>query len=119
MLPTSAASRVLVRATRNVVASKTPVRFGGGGHGPRGYEPGGYFLGQPRGSKRAFYWWEPLWYFGYYGMLVSFGVAYAFSPRQSPMEAATVEAHRRLAERGETFGWPFPADYGLVKDSSK
>lgn len=30
-------------------------------------------------------------------------------------EVARLEAHKRLAERGEKFGWPLPADYALVE----
>jgi len=27
------------------------------------------------------------------------------------IQEARIEAHKRLAERGETFGWPLPAGY--------
>ena len=29
----------------------------------------------------------------------------------SPSDAAKIEAHRRLASRGESFGWPLPPSY--------
>ncbi|TPX63272.1 hypothetical protein SpCBS45565_g06709 [Spizellomyces sp. 'palustris'] len=110
--------RTLARASPRAVL--VSVRRGHGhAHAPRGFEPSGYFLGRPNGTKRDWYWWEPLWYFGYYGTFATFFIFQAFSTRPTPTEAAKLEAHRRLAERGETFGWPFPADYGLVKKDTK
>ncbi|KAJ3189806.1 hypothetical protein HDU85_000090 [Gaertneriomyces sp. JEL0708] len=108
---TQALRTLICRQPRTVVQA----RRGHGGHEARGLEPSGYFLGRPAGEKRNWYWWEPLWYFGFYGSFAAFFAFNAFSPRQTPTETAKLEAHRRLAERGETFGWPFPADYGLVK----
>ncbi|KAJ3174288.1 hypothetical protein HDU88_000256 [Geranomyces variabilis] len=100
--------------TAQVAARQSAVRRGHGGSAERGFEPSGYFLGRPN-AKRDWYWWEPLWYFGYYGTFIAFFTVQAFSPKQSITEQSKVEAHRRMSERGETFGWPFPADYSLVK----
>ncbi len=33
---------------------------------------------------------------------------------KSVTELAEIEAHKRLAARGETFGWPLPPDYAKV-----
>ncbi|KAJ1548091.1 hypothetical protein HK096_005340 [Nowakowskiella sp. JEL0078] len=72
----------------------------------------------PKG-KRDKYWWENLWYYGYYGSFVAFIIASFYDPRETPTQAAKLEAHKRLAERGETFGWPLPPDYALVKSEAK
>ncbi|KAI8817393.1 uncharacterized protein EV422DRAFT_570734 [Fimicolochytrium jonesii] len=110
------AARTAALARRNPPSQLQSVRNGGGGHGPRGQEPSGYFLGRPGGQKHTWYWWEPMWYFGYYGAFATFFVFQIYSPKVSVTDAAKLEAHRRMAARGETFGWPFPADYSLVKN---
>ncbi|KAJ3107990.1 hypothetical protein HDU97_002570 [Phlyctochytrium planicorne] len=82
-------------------------------HHEAGSEPGGYFLGEPT-SKRAWYWWEPMWYFGYYGSFVTFVIFSLYSPQKSPTELAKEEAHRRLLSRGESLGWPLPPNYAIT-----
>ncbi|TPX36986.1 hypothetical protein SmJEL517_g00883 [Synchytrium microbalum] len=67
-------------------------------HAVAGEEPSGYLFGETPAQAKKWYWWEPMWYFGY---LLPMGVC----------DAAKIEAHRRLAARGETFGWPLPPSY--------
>ncbi|KAI8801138.1 hypothetical protein BJ742DRAFT_779618 [Cladochytrium replicatum] len=73
-------------------------------HGPRAKRP---------------YWWETLWYVGYYGSFATFFFLYWYSPRQGPTDIAKAEAHRRLAARGEEFAYPLPPSYKLVEDGRK
>lgn len=61
-------------------------------------------------------YWEPVWYIGYYGMFATFIIGYfCFYDRTSIEDRARVEAHRRMALKGEKFGWPLPPDYALVE----
>ncbi len=46
-----------------------------------------------------------------YGTIAVFLLFEAFSPKLGPAANARVEAHKRLKEKGEDFGWPLPADY--------
>ena len=39
----------------------------------------------------------------------------AYSPKKSVTECARIEAEKRLRESGETFGYPFPADYAVTR----
>ncbi|KAJ3089702.1 hypothetical protein HK102_005716 [Quaeritorhiza haematococci] len=106
---------------RTAVRHRGQVRWGSGGHDV-GYEPGGYLFGRPplkAGEKRQRYWWEGLWYYGYYGSFIVFFTFEYFSPKTTLSHASKVEAHKRLAERGETFGWPFPPDYALVEPKAE
>ncbi|KAJ3226849.1 hypothetical protein HK099_003961 [Clydaea vesicula] len=98
-------------------ANSTFVRRYGSGHA-EGYEPGGYIFGRPPlkpGEKRKKYFWETMWYYGYYGPFIIFFLAEYYSPKHSIVEEAKIEAQKRMAMRGETFGWPFPANYALVE----
>ncbi|KAI9342383.1 hypothetical protein BDR26DRAFT_859731 [Obelidium mucronatum] len=76
-------------------------------HHEGGGEPAGYFLADP-GNKKVKYFWEPVFVWGYLGGTALFLTAYAFSPNKSPSQVAKIEAHKRIAESGETFGWPLP-----------
>lgn len=63
------------------------------------------------GAKRPWYWWEPLWYGGFYGSIALYLVFHAYSPKQNYEERTKLEAHRRLVERGEKFEYPLPPNY--------
>ncbi|KAI8619444.1 hypothetical protein BC830DRAFT_1104321 [Chytriomyces sp. MP71] len=76
-----------------------------------GGEPGGYFLADPGNkAQKGKYFWEPVYLWGYIGGTAVFLTAYFYSPNKSPSQAAKIEAYRRIAESGETFGWPLPPD---------
>ena len=60
-----------------------------------------------------------MWYFGYYGSFFVFATALYFSPNKSLDDYTKEEAQKRMAARGETFGWPFPPDYCVLKDHQK
>ncbi|KAI9014180.1 ESSS subunit of NADH:ubiquinone oxidoreductase-domain-containing protein [Hyaloraphidium curvatum] len=85
------------------------------GHGDEPfYEPGGYLFNEkplPPGQKRKWEWWEAPIYTGFVGGVVVFAYLYSKKPDHKPTVWARVEAERRLEERGETFGWPFPPNY--------
>ncbi|KAI8809942.1 hypothetical protein BJ742DRAFT_852420 [Cladochytrium replicatum] len=75
---------------------------------------------QEHGSRdKRPYWWEGLWYVGYYGSFATFFFLYWYSPRQGPTDIAKAEAHRRLAARGEEFAWPLPPGYKISEDGKK
>ncbi|TPX46908.1 hypothetical protein SeMB42_g03521 [Synchytrium endobioticum] len=79
-------------------------------HHLSGAEPSGYLFGEAPAQKRTWYWWESFWYFGY---LLPMGIWIVFMVNRTdgPTDAAKIEAHRRLASRGESFRWPLPPDY--------
>ncbi|KAI9202904.1 uncharacterized protein BJ171DRAFT_512565 [Polychytrium aggregatum] len=85
-------------------------------HEPEGYEPTGYFLGRAP-NDRTRYAWEPVWYYGYYGSIVAFVIAYIYMDKPTLHEQSKLEAHKRLVERGESLDWPLPPSYALVKKS--
>lgn len=61
-------------------------------------------------------YWEPVWYIGYYGTIGGLLVGYFFFHDRSSIEdRARLEAHKRMALKGEKFGWPLPPDYALVE----
>ncbi|KAJ3260263.1 hypothetical protein HK103_000898 [Boothiomyces macroporosus] len=77
-------------------------------HHHDGEEPSGRFLGLKAG--RPFYFWEPIWYVGFYGSFAVFFALEYFSPKKGPNELARIEAMKRLEARGESAtAWPFPA----------
>ncbi|KAJ3053147.1 hypothetical protein HK097_004949 [Rhizophlyctis rosea] len=102
--PAAASSRALVRPSP---LAKTSIRRAGS----TGPEPAGYAFGETPAQRRKWYSWEAPWYIGMYGGTLVWLIAMYYSPNLSPKQAAKIEAHKRLAERGETFGWPLPANY--------
>jgi hypothetical protein len=51
----------------------------------------------------------------YPGIILILAFAHYGRYETSSDRLAVIEAHRRLAQRGETFGWPFPPDYCQVE----
>lgn len=46
-------------------------------------------------------YWEPVWYFGYYGVIAAFiGGYFMFNDSTTMTERATLEAHKRMALKG-------------------
>ncbi|KAJ3398681.1 hypothetical protein CcCBS67573_g10631 [Chytriomyces confervae] len=108
--------RTLPRLVRSTPKQSTAVRFGSSHsdhhHEHFGGEPTGYFLGAPgKDGKKGKYFWEPVWVWGYLGGTAVFLAAYAYSPNKTVTQVAKIEAHKRLAESGENFGWPFPPGF--------
>ncbi|RKP02217.1 hypothetical protein CXG81DRAFT_25155 [Caulochytrium protostelioides] len=122
LLTSLRSSRPTLAAPRGMPALRglqTSVRPAGGAvahhdHDPLHHqleEPSGYLFGRTREDAKRWHWWEPMWYFGFCGGLVAVFTIQYWNPKDNVMVEATKEAHRRLAERGEKFGWPLPADY--------
>ncbi|KAJ3022329.1 UNVERIFIED_CONTAM: hypothetical protein HDU68_009197 [Siphonaria sp. JEL0065] len=106
-------SRVsLTRQLTGSVASRASGHGHDDHHDHHGGEPSGYFLADPA-NKKTKYFWEPVFVWGYLGGTAVFLTAYAFSPNKSPSQVAKIEAHKRLSESGEAFGWPLPPDCEL------
>ncbi|RKP40113.1 ESSS subunit of NADH:ubiquinone oxidoreductase, partial [Dimargaris cristalligena] len=70
--------------------------------------PSGWLFGEKPlkpGQKRVWEAWEYPWYYMYYGGMALAGIALYYKPDTSVQAWATVEAKRRLKERGEYFDW--------------
>ncbi|KAK1759688.1 putative nadh-ubiquinone oxidoreductase [Echria macrotheca] len=98
-------SRSRSRAT-GAPFSTTARRQGGGG---AQYDPPtGWLFGVKPGEKYEKEGWENIWFYGFYGSLGAFAVAYAFKPDTSIQTWALEEARRRLEAEG-ILEDPFPA----------
>ncbi|KAJ3037830.1 hypothetical protein HDV00_001332 [Rhizophlyctis rosea] len=108
----SAAARTLTRIPTSTTHTVLSRRMASGGFpSPAAKrQPAGYLFGEP-GGRRKWYWWEPAWYFMFYPSIAIWLVFMYYTPHKSPAQKARIEAHRRLEERGEDFGWPFPPNY--------
>ena len=107
--------RPLVRAARTAIPrttttttsaafSTTPRRAGGG---VQVDPPSGWLFGVKPGEKYEKEGWENMFFWGFYGSLGVFAVAYAFKPDTSIQTWALEEARRRLEAEG-ILEDPFP-----------
>ncbi|KAK1832477.1 ESSS subunit of NADH:ubiquinone oxidoreductase-domain-containing protein [Podospora conica] len=102
----AAAARPSALATARSTApfSTTARRAGGGAH----YDaPTGWLFGVKPGEKYEKEGWENMFFYGFYGSLGVFAVAYAFKPDTSIQTWALEEARRRLEAEG-ILEDPFP-----------
>ncbi|KAK4190793.1 ESSS subunit of NADH:ubiquinone oxidoreductase-domain-containing protein [Podospora australis] len=94
----TAATRSLVANTNKRGFSTTVRRQGGGG---MQYDPPtGWLWGVKPGEKYQNEGWENLFFYGFYGSLITFAVAYAWKPDTSIQTWALEEARRRLEAEG-------------------
>ncbi|KAK0640956.1 ESSS subunit of NADH:ubiquinone oxidoreductase-domain-containing protein [Cercophora newfieldiana] len=109
--PTSClrAARAAAQQRQAVVPTRhfatTPRRAGGGA--PQYDPPTGWLFGVRPGEKYEKEGWENLFFYGFYGSLAVFAVAYAFKPDTSIQTWALEEARRRLEAEG-ILEDPFP-----------
>ncbi|KAK4176436.1 ESSS subunit of NADH:ubiquinone oxidoreductase-domain-containing protein [Triangularia setosa] len=71
-----------------------------GGHSPQYDPPTGWLFGVKPGEKYVNEGWENLYFYGFLGSFVVFGVAYAWKPDTSIQTWALEEARRRLEAEG-------------------
>ncbi|KAK3349962.1 ESSS subunit of NADH:ubiquinone oxidoreductase-domain-containing protein [Lasiosphaeria hispida] len=99
---TTTATAVAPTTTTTMAATRTfssTARVNGGG-GAQYDPPTGWLFGVKPGEKYEKEGWENLFFYGFYGSLGVFAVAYAFKPDTSIQTWALEEARRRLEAEG-------------------
>ncbi|KAM7192501.1 ESSS subunit of NADH:ubiquinone oxidoreductase (complex I) domain containing protein [Naviculisporaceae sp. PSN 640] len=103
----SRASNSLSQSTTAPRAAFSTTQRARGGHGPQYDPPSGWLWGVRPGEKYEKEGWEDIFFYGFYGSMAVFAVAYAFKPDTSIQTWALEEARRRLEAEG-ILEDPFP-----------
>ncbi|KAM7223985.1 putative nadh-ubiquinone oxidoreductase [Rhypophila decipiens] len=102
-----AANTLAKSATTTTRATFSTTQRVRGGHGPQYDPPTGWLWGVRPGEKYQKEGWEDIFFYGFYGGIGVFLVAYAFKPDTSIQTWALEEARRRLEAEG-ILEDPFP-----------
>ncbi|KAK0707476.1 NADH:ubiquinone oxidoreductase 11.6kD subunit [Lasiosphaeris hirsuta] len=94
--PTTTTTTTTTVMTTRAFSSTPRVSGGGAQYDP----PTGWLFGVKPGEKYEKEGWENLFFYGFYGSLGVFAVAYAFKPDTSIQTWALEEARRRLEAEG-------------------